>query len=55
MLADVIGFGVVAYRVPRSYGDVLAEFPESVRNHFPPDAKELTSELFAEIKVIESV
>jgi HD-like signal output (HDOD) protein len=55
MLADALGFAVVKYRSPRSYKEILAEFPEPARNRFPADAKVLASEIANEIKVIESV
>lgn len=55
LLADSLGFGVVQYRFPVSYANMLAEFPESTRNHFPADANDLISEIAHEIKVIESV
>jgi putative nucleotidyltransferase with HDIG domain len=55
MLADALGFAVVKYRSPRSYAEVLAEFPEPARNHFPADAKKLASQIANEINVIESV
>lgn len=55
LLADSLGFGVVRYRAPRSYENILADFPESARNHFPADANDLVSEIAHEIKVIESV
>jgi HD-like signal output (HDOD) protein len=54
MLADALGFAVAKYRSPRSYVEILAEFPEPARNRFPADAKVLASEIANEIKVIES-
>jgi putative nucleotidyltransferase with HDIG domain len=55
MLADALGFAVVKYRSPRSYAEILAEFPEPARNCFPADVNELASEIANEIKVIESI
>ena len=55
LLADSLGFGVVHYRAPRSYRDIVSEFPEFARNHFPANAEDLASEVCNEIKVIESV
>jgi hypothetical protein len=55
MLADALGFTVVKYRSPRSYAEILAEFPESARSRFPADAKALASDIANEIKVIEAV
>lgn len=55
MLADVLGFTVVRCRSPRSPAEILAEFPEAARTHFPADAKALASQVANEIKVIDSV
>jgi putative nucleotidyltransferase with HDIG domain len=55
MLADALGFAVTKYRSPRSYAEILAEFPEPSRNRFPADAKKLASEIANEISLIESV
>jgi putative nucleotidyltransferase with HDIG domain len=54
MLADTLGFTVVKYRSPRSYAEILAEFPEPSCNRFPADPKALASEIANEIQVIES-
>jgi hypothetical protein len=54
VLADALGFTVVQYRSSRSYVEILAEFPEPTRSHFPTDGKALASEIANEIKVIES-
>jgi putative nucleotidyltransferase with HDIG domain len=54
-IANSLGFGVVEYRCPVEYSDLVVEFPERVRNRFPADAKDLASEIAAEINVIESV
>jgi HD-like signal output (HDOD) protein len=54
-LADALGFAVIRYRSPRSYAEILAEFPEPTRTRFPADAEELVSEIANEIKVLESV
>jgi putative nucleotidyltransferase with HDIG domain len=53
LLADALGFGVVRYREPLSYADIL----NSVRNlhGVPADSDELASELTREIQLIESV
>jgi putative nucleotidyltransferase with HDIG domain len=53
-LADSLGFAVIHCRSPRSYAEILAEFPESAREHIPADAEELASDIANEIKVIES-
>lgn len=52
-LADALGFAVIHYRSPRSYGEILAEFPQPTQ--FPADGKEFASEIASEIKLIESV
>ncbi len=54
-LADILGFGVVECRAPRSYRDTIAEFPPTARNLFPVDAERLASEIREEIKVIETL
>jgi len=54
-LTDALGLTVVRYRSPRSYAEVLAEFPEPARNLFPADAKMLASEIANEITIIETV
>jgi len=53
-LADSLGFAVVHCRSPRSYAEILEDFPERVRKRFRADAQELASEIANEIKVIES-
>jgi putative nucleotidyltransferase with HDIG domain len=53
-LADSLGFATIRYRLPRSYAEILADFPEPARKRFPNDAEELASEIASEIKVIES-
>ena len=52
-LADAVGFAVVNYRTPRSYEEVLAEFPEPARRRFPADANDLASQIKKEIHAIE--
>ncbi len=54
-LADALGFAILRYRAPRSYAEILADFPEPARRRFPADAGVLASEIANEIKVIESV
>jgi putative nucleotidyltransferase with HDIG domain len=54
-LADALGFSVIHCRSPRSYADILADFPERARNRFPAEAEELVLEITNEIKVIELV
>lgn len=54
-LADALGFSVVRCRSSRSYAELLAEFPEPARKHFPEDARELAMDIAEEIKVMESV
>jgi putative nucleotidyltransferase with HDIG domain len=53
MLADALGFAAAPHGSIRSYEEVLAEFPESVRKHFPGN-EELASEIAKEITVIEA-
>jgi len=53
MLADVLGFAAVPHRSIRSFEEILAQFPESVRKHFPGN-EELASEIANEITVIEA-
>jgi len=53
-LADNLGFGVVNYRQPRGYADILAGFPELARNGFPEDEKQLAHEVANAIGLIES-
>jgi putative nucleotidyltransferase with HDIG domain len=56
-LADALGFAVIPYRSPRSYAQILADFPGPARNRFPAGAagpKDLASEIASEIKMIES-
>jgi putative nucleotidyltransferase with HDIG domain len=53
-LADALGFAVVPCRVIPVYSEILARFPEAARKRFPPDAKELASEIDSEIKLLES-
>jgi len=53
-LADSLGFAVVRCRSPRSYAKILATFSERAQNGFPPEGKELRSEIEKQIKVIES-
>ena len=55
LLADALGFTVVKYRSPRSYAEILAEFPEPACNQFPADAEKLHSEIANEIRLLESV
>ncbi len=54
-LADALGFAVIRYRSPRSYDEIVADFPEAGRARFPADAEEFASEIANDIKVIESV
>jgi putative nucleotidyltransferase with HDIG domain len=54
-LADFLGFSAIRYRSSLSYDEVLAQFPEPARSHFPPDAQELAAEIENEIQLIESV
>ena len=53
MLADALGFAAAPHGSIRGYEEVLAEFPESVRKHFPGN-EELASEIAKEITVIEA-
>ena len=53
MLADALGFAAAPHGSIRSFEEVLAEFPESVRKHFPGN-EELASEIAKEITVIEA-
>jgi len=52
MLADSLGFVAVPHGSIRRFEEILAEFPESVRKHFP-GSEELASEIAKEITVIE--
>lgn len=54
-LADALGFAIIHYRSPRSYAEILADFPKPVQKRFPSDGGELAAEIANEIKVIESV
>jgi HD-like signal output (HDOD) protein len=54
LLADSLGFGVVVYRSPRSYGQVLSDFPEAARGGFPAEERDLASGIASEIRMIES-
>ena len=53
-LADALGFGVVRYRSPRRYEEILIQFPEPARTRFPATAEELAAEINREIREIES-
>jgi putative nucleotidyltransferase with HDIG domain len=53
-LADALGFSVVHCSSSRSYAEILADFPERVRTHFPADAKDFATGIAGEIKLIES-
>ncbi len=53
-LADLLGFGVAAYRSPGCYAGILAAFPEAARSNFPADARELATQIANEIAIIES-
>jgi len=53
-LADALAFAVIPCRSSRDYNEILAEFPEPARKHFPADAKELAAEIATEINVLES-
>ena len=54
-LADSLGFSVIHCRSPRSYAEILADFPERARNRFSAEAETLAPDFTNEIKVIESV
>ena len=54
MLADALGFAAAPHGAIRSFEEILAEFPESVRKHFP-GSEALTPEIAKEITVIEAV
>ncbi|MFY9645496.1 MAG: HDOD domain-containing protein [Terriglobales bacterium] len=53
-LADSLGFGVVQFRSPRTYANVLADFPDPARTQFPTEAEQFASDIEHEIQVIES-
>ncbi|MFY9559898.1 MAG: HDOD domain-containing protein [Terriglobales bacterium] len=53
MLADALGFAAARHGSSRSYEEILAEFPESVRKHLP-GAEGLAAEITKEISVIEA-
>jgi HD-like signal output (HDOD) protein len=54
MLADSLGFGVVRFRAPRAYTDILAGLPEAARNGLPVDGSELASDIQEAIKLLET-
>jgi HD-like signal output (HDOD) protein len=53
-LADALGFAAVRHRSPRGYSEILADFPDPLRNRFPDSAKDLVSEIETALKVLES-
>ena len=53
ILADALGFAAAPHKSVPTFEEVLAEFPESVRKHFPGN-EELASEIANEISVIEA-
>ena len=53
-LADALGFAIIPYRSPRSYAEILAEFPDPSRTRFPAEGAEFASEIVNAIRVIES-
>jgi len=53
-MADVLGFGVEAYRNPGSYEQIVSAFPEEARSCFPEDGRELGAEILREIALLES-
>ena len=53
LLADAIGFGVAGYRSMRSYGEIVAGFPEPAHNCLARDAQELVAEIESQVAVIE--
>jgi len=53
MMADALGFAAAPHGSPRSGGEILAEFPESIRKHLP-GTEELTAEIAKEISVLET-
>jgi putative nucleotidyltransferase with HDIG domain len=53
LLADALGFAAARHGAHRSCEEILGEFPESVRKHFPA-AEELAAEIAKEISVIEA-
>jgi hypothetical protein len=53
MLADALGFPAAPHGSIRSFEEVLAEFPESVRKYFPGN-EALAAEIANEISVIEA-
>ncbi len=54
-LADALGFAVIRCRIPLSYADALASFPDRARKRFPVEAAELAAEIANQINVIELV
>lgn len=53
LMADALGFEAAFHGTVRNFEEVLSEFPESVRKHFP-GWEELASEIAQEIGVIEA-
>ena len=53
LLADALGFAVARQGSIHSFEEILAEFPESVRKHFP-GTEEMAAEIAKEISVIEA-
>jgi putative nucleotidyltransferase with HDIG domain len=54
-LADALGFAVIRCRVPQSYGEAVASFPDRARKRFPAEAADLAAEIANQINLIELV
>ncbi len=54
-LADALGFAVIRCRIPRTYAEAVASFPDRARKRFPAEEAELAAEIANQINVIELV
>jgi len=54
LLADSLGFGLVPFRSPRPYSEVIAAFPEPARKAFPAEGDQLAADISQALNVLES-
>jgi hypothetical protein len=54
-MSELLGFAAPGAGPPRSYEQVLADFPEMARRSLPVDMAELASEIAREVEIIEPV
>ncbi|MGO9862812.1 MAG: HDOD domain-containing protein [Terriglobales bacterium] len=54
-LADALGFAVIRCRIPLTYAEAVASFPDRARKRFPAEEAELAAEIANQINVIELV